>query len=122
MKKRDQMNTTKMGGSGSRKVMMWELFPLPKVPWVCKLRPKFADETTITSKSATPDDAFQIDQNNNANIVEVDVSILRAGLLDRNGEVVSDNDEFERNAYDDGEDCGDENDELTSSSNNSSEK
>ncbi|KAK9092310.1 hypothetical protein Syun_027221 [Stephania yunnanensis] len=37
-----------------------------------------------------------------------------------NCDVVSNNDEFETNADDDGEDCGDEDDELTSSSNSGS--
>ncbi|KAK9135748.1 hypothetical protein Syun_015078 [Stephania yunnanensis] len=79
------------------------------------------DETTVTSKSATTDDAVQIDQNNNANIVDVNIDTLQAVAAEPIGEVVSDNDEFKTNANDDEEDCSNEDDELTSSSNSGSE-
>ncbi|KAK9148383.1 hypothetical protein Scep_007140 [Stephania cephalantha] len=83
---------------------------------ICKLQPKFVDETNvISSEMAISDNAFQADQNENMDIVEVDVDHFAAAAVDPTSEIVSDNDEFETNADDE------EDDEFTSSSDIGSE-
>ncbi|KAK9169923.1 hypothetical protein Syun_002063 [Stephania yunnanensis] len=64
---------------------------------------------------AISDNAFQADQNENMDIVEVDADLLASTAIDPTSEVVSDNDEFETNADDE------EHDEFTSSSDSGSE-
>ncbi|KAK9121156.1 hypothetical protein Syun_018773 [Stephania yunnanensis] len=59
---------------------------------------------------AISDNAFQADQNENMDIVEVDVDPFASAAVDPTNEIVSDNDEFETNADDE------EEDEFTSSS------
>ncbi|KAK9170284.1 hypothetical protein Syun_002424 [Stephania yunnanensis] len=59
---------------------------------------------------AISDNAFQADQNENMDIVEVDVDPLAAAVVDPTSEIVFDNDEFETNADDE------EDHEFTSSS------
>ncbi|KAK9098821.1 hypothetical protein Syun_025866 [Stephania yunnanensis] len=61
------------------------------------------------------DNAFQADQNENMDIVEVDVDPLASTTIDPTSEIMSDNDEFEMNADDE------EDDEFTSSSDSGSE-
>ncbi|KAK9170023.1 hypothetical protein Syun_002163 [Stephania yunnanensis] len=58
---------------------------------------------------AISDNAFQADQNENMDIVEVDVDPFASAAIGPTSEIVSDNDEFETNA-------DDEEDEFTSSS------
>ncbi|KAK9148031.1 hypothetical protein Scep_006788 [Stephania cephalantha] len=83
---------------------------------ICKLQPKFVDETNaISSEMTISDNAFQADQNENMDIMEVDVDPLASAVVDPTSEIVSDNDEFETNADDE------EDDEFTSSSDSGSE-
>ncbi|KAK9135136.1 hypothetical protein Syun_014466 [Stephania yunnanensis] len=50
------------------------------------------------------DNAFQADQNDDTNIMEVDVDPLASTVVDSTCEIVSDNDEFETNADDEEDD------------------
>ncbi|KAK9098161.1 hypothetical protein Syun_025206 [Stephania yunnanensis] len=63
-----------------------------------------------SSEMAISDNAFQADQNENMDIVEVDVDLLALITVNPTSEIVSDNDEFETNAD------HEEYDEFTSSS------
>ncbi|KAK9135613.1 hypothetical protein Syun_014943 [Stephania yunnanensis] len=54
--------------------------------------------SVISSEMAILDNAFQADQNENMDIVEVDVDPLTSVVVDLTSEIVSDNDEFETNA------------------------
>ncbi|KAK9169102.1 hypothetical protein Syun_001242 [Stephania yunnanensis] len=75
---------------------------------ICKLQPKFIDESNvISSEMAISDTAFQADQSENMDIVEVDVDPFASAVVGPTNEIVSDNEEFETNAVD-------EEDEFTS--------